>query len=55
MKLICPECKNEVNLARYPKLAESQIVECNYCGITLQVTTIGKDGTVLADIVDEAK
>ena len=54
MKLICPECKNEVDLTPYHDLADGHIVECNHCGITLMITRVS-DGTVEAEIVDEGK
>lgn len=54
MKLVCPECKNEVDLSPYPNLEKDQIVECNICGITLIVTDIN-DEDVVSEIVDEGK
>ena len=54
MQLICPECKNQVDLANYPDLAVGNIVECNHCGITLEVNNIEGD-QVEAEIVDEGK
>jgi len=54
MNLICPECKNSADLSSYPNLAVGDVVECNVCGISLQVITIdGED--VKAEIVDEGK
>ncbi|MFH1291658.1 MAG: hypothetical protein ABIH87_00455 [bacterium] len=54
MNLICPECKNQVDLSNYPDLAVDHVVECNFCGITLQVLDI--DGNnVEADVIDEGK
>jgi len=54
MKLICPECKNQVNLTRYPNLAPADIIECQDCGITLGIENISGD-EVTAEIVDEGK
>lgn len=54
MRLICPECKNEVNLTRYPNLAPADVIECELCGITLGVENISGD-EVTAEIVDEGK
>lgn len=54
MKLICPECKNEVDLSTYPNLAEGQVIECNVCGISLLVTKIDGEN-VESEIVDEGK
>ncbi|MBD3311310.1 MAG: hypothetical protein GF349_02295 [Candidatus Magasanikbacteria bacterium] len=54
MKLICPECKNEVNLDNYPDLEKGQVIECDMCGITLVVNEIeGSD--VKVEIIDEGK
>lgn len=55
MRLICPECKNEVDLSAFPDLAAGYAVECNYCGISLQVTEINDGGEIKADIMDEGK
>lgn len=54
MLLICPECKNEVDLSTYPNLDVEHIVECDVCGITLQVKSIS-DGKIDAEVVDEGK
>ena len=53
MKLICPECKNEVDLLVYPNLKEEDVIECNICGISLLVNKIGEE--VETEIVDEGK
>jgi len=55
MKLICPECKNEVNLETYPNLVVDQVIECNICGITLLVIKIDEEGNVETEIIDEGK
>ncbi len=54
MKSNCPECKNDINLSRYPSLKEGMVIECNHCGMTLLVKTI-KEGIMSTDIVDEGK
>ena len=51
---VCPECKDNIDLSRYPNLAPGMIVECNHCGMTLLVKEI-VDGDVKTDIVDEGK
>jgi ribosomal protein L37AE/L43A len=53
-KIVCPECKNDVDLSRYPNLAVGMIVECNHCGMTLSVKEI-VSGDVKTEIVDEGK
>ena len=54
MKLICPECKNEVSLSLYPNLKEGHVIECDTCGITLQVNDLSGEN-VVAEVVDEGK
>lgn len=50
----CPECKNSIDLTRYPNLATGNVIECDKCGITLMVKGItGSD--VATEIVDEGK
>ena len=51
---ICPECKNQINLSRYPSIKEGMVIECNHCGITLIIKKID-EGTVYTEIVDEGK
>lgn len=52
---ICPECKNGVNLDTYPNLEVGHVIECNVCGITLEVIAVDETGAVSTEIVDEAK
>ena len=54
MKLICPECKNEVDLSSYQNLAKDQVIECGLCGISLIVVSVSAD-TAVAEVVDEGK
>lgn len=54
MKAICPECKNDIDLVRYPLMKEGIVIECNTCGITLLVKKID-DYDVQTEIVDEGK
>jgi ribosomal protein S27E len=54
MKLVCPECKNDVDLTSYPDVKPDHVVECDKCGITLMVTAV--NGSALeTEIVDEGK
>jgi len=55
MKCVCPECKNEINLARYPNILVGHTIECNVCGIMLEVKEIKPSGEVATEIVDEGK
>jgi len=52
--LICPECKNDVDLAMYGEIILGQIIECDSCGITLEITEAG-DEKLEAEIADEGK
>ena len=54
MNLICPECKNQVDLSIYPNLSVEQVIECNVCGISLLVNKIEGEN-VEAEVVDEGK
>lgn len=54
MRLICPECKNDVDLTAYPNLSVDNVVECDSCGITLQVNDLD-DGDIAVEVVDEGK
>ena len=54
MTIVCPECKNEIDLSGYTSLEIGSVIECNMCGITLQV--IEKEGNnVEVEIIDEGK
>ena len=55
MTCICPECKNTIDLSRYPNLVANMVIECNHCGMTLAVKEIAADGNVKTEIVDEGK
>lgn len=54
MKCTCPECKNEIDLSKHPKLAVGYVIECNTCGIMLAVRKM-ENGVVETEIVDEGK
>lgn len=54
MELICPECKNQVDLSNYLNLQKDQVIECDVCGITLMVLDIANN-VVKVEIVDEGK
>jgi DNA-directed RNA polymerase subunit RPC12/RpoP len=52
--LICPECKNVVDLSRYPNVSAGMVVECDHCGMTLLVKDISSK-EIKTEIVDEGK
>jgi DNA-directed RNA polymerase subunit RPC12/RpoP len=54
MNSVCPECKNDINLGRYPNLAVGNVIECDVCGITLVVKGI-ENNEVFTEIADEGK
>lgn len=54
MKLVCLECKNDVDLASYHELSPEQIIECDKCGITLLIKSINDD-QIETEIADEGK
>ena len=51
---VCPECKNVINLSRYPNIAPGMVIECDHCGMTLLVKAIA-NGQIQTEIVDEGK
>ncbi len=54
-KLVCPECKNNVDLSAHEELSNDKIVECDKCGITLSVTDNSNPEDIKTEIVDEGK
>lgn len=54
MKLVCPECKNDVDLSLYPNMETGHVIECDQCGITLNIKNMDSD-LVETEIVDEGK
>lgn len=56
--LTCPECKNDVDLSQHQELKNEQIIECNHCGITLQISNIKQDRPICeveTEIIEEGK
>lgn len=54
MTLVCPECKNDVDLSSYGELKVDQVIECGMCGITLMITKLEGE-QIEVEIVDEGK
>lgn len=54
MNLVCPECKNHVDLTSYPDLDVGHVIECEMCGISLEINNMDDD-KVKAEVVDEGK
>lgn len=51
---VCPECKNTIDLAKYPSVETGMVIECNHCGMTLLVKS-SENGQIETEIVDEGK
>lgn len=51
--LKCPECKNDINLEK--DYETSDVIECPFCGIELEVTGKGKGGELEVEIIEEEK
>jgi len=54
LECVCPECKNTVDLSRYPNLAVGMVIECDHCGMTLLVKST-ENAQIETEIVDEGK
>jgi DNA-directed RNA polymerase subunit RPC12/RpoP len=54
MNCVCPECKNDVNMSRYPNVKAGNIIECDVCGITLLVKGV-ENNEVYTEVADEGK
>jgi lysine biosynthesis protein LysW len=54
MKCTCPECKNPIDISKYSNLKVGYVIECNTCGMTLEVIAIDNN-EVKTEIVDEGK
>jgi len=54
MKCQCPECKNDIDMSKYPQVKVGHVIECNTCGILLEVTKM-ENNSVTTEIVDEGK
>lgn len=54
MKCTCPECKNEIDVSKHPKISVGYTIECDTCGILLEVRSM-KNGNIETEIIDEGK
>ena len=56
LQCTCPECKNRVDLSPYGEMKEHIVIECDVCGITLEVMKLDREaGIIETEIVDEGK
>ncbi len=51
-KYTCSECSNENTL---DEANEGDIVECEFCGIEYEITSVNDDGTATLSIIEEEK
>jgi len=54
LNLICPECKNKINVSDPSEIKEGNIIECDTCGTTLEISGIDGDNVNL-EVIDEGK
>lgn len=54
MNLVCPECKNNIKFSDSTDLSVGSVLECNTCGITLEVEKIDNE-KVSFEVIDEGK
>jgi len=55
MKAVCPECKNEIEIKNPQEVSTGTIIECDTCGITLEVSNVDDNGEMSFEIIDEGK
>lgn len=51
--LQCPECKNDIKLEKEYQL--SDVIECPFCGIELEVMGKEGDDSLKVEIIEEEK
>ena len=54
MTIICPECKNDKNI----EIKDTEVgrwFECDYCGVSFEITKVKPDGSVDIKIIEEEK
>lgn len=54
MKITCPECKNDKNIEE-KDTEVGRWFECDYCGVSFEITEVKDDGTVSIKIIEEEK
>ncbi len=54
MIITCPECKNDKKLEA-KDIEVGKWFECDYCGVTVEVTKIKPDGSPEIKIIEEEK
>lgn len=51
--LECPECKNKINLEKDYNVDD--VIECQFCGIELEVVGLDENKNVDVEILEEEK
>ena len=54
MIIICPECKNDKTIDDKDKRI-GRWFECDYCGVSFEITKVKPDGSVEIKIIEEEK
>jgi len=54
MIILCPECKNDKNIPERDKQT-GRWFECEYCGVSFEITKVKPDGSVNIKIIEEEK
>ncbi len=54
MIIPCPECKNDKNVEQN-EIELGKWLECDYCGVSYEISKLNEDGTVEIKIVEEEK
>ncbi|OGZ60419.1 MAG: hypothetical protein A3B96_04185 [Candidatus Spechtbacteria bacterium RIFCSPHIGHO2_02_FULL_43_15b] len=54
MKIICPECKNDKEI-KSDDIEVGRWFECDYCGVSFEISKIKDDGSPEIKIIEEEK
>lgn len=54
-KIVCPECGNDIELEEGRDYVVGDIIECSVCGSELEVVSLGDDGSIEIEVIEEEK
>jgi lysine biosynthesis protein LysW len=54
MKVVCPDCQNEIEIEE-KEYKVGDIIECAMCGSELEVVEVKPDKTIVVQVVEEEK
>lgn len=54
MTITCPECKNDKIIAQ-KDIEAGKWFECDYCGVSFEITKVKPDGGIDIKIIEEEK